>query len=351
MIRSIRVKNIRTFKDKTLNFEAGVNLLVGRNGAGKTSILESLGLIAFGRYLSVSQDLFVITKGEEVSRVEIDLEEESANRVEIGFSRKEKIINIDSVREPVSRLIGLVPQVFFNPETVELVFESPALRRRELDMVLTQANHDFVLDILNFRKILKERNALLRAVKIRKSNLNELEFWDNRFMEYALKIHLARMDLISFYNHSIGPIFKELSGAGGDLSLKYLPSADYERLDESLAAHLESDLENGLTAIGPHRDDFGFISAGRSMREGASRGEQRLAAIAFKATACAYLAEGGINPKIVMDDVFSELDGSRQESVSNALEIFRVNQVFLSSTGLQNLPISLQQKTNVIELN
>lgn len=351
MIRSIRVKNIRTFQDTTFDFRSGVNLLVGQNGAGKTSILESLGLIAFGRFLSVSRDSFVISKGEEASRVEIDLEEEGASRVEIGFSRNEKIIMIDGVKEPVSKLIGLVPQVFFNPETVELVFDSPALRRRELDMVLTQANYGFVLDILNFRRILKERNALLRAVKIGKSNLVELEFWNKRFVEYALKIHNKRMELVSFYNQEIDKVFRELSGGRAGLSIKYLPSGDYERLDESLAAHLESDLENGLTTIGPHRDDFSFMVSGRSMREGASRGEQRLAAVAFKATACAFLSKNNISPKIILDDVFSELDGARQQSVAEALEIFEVSQVFLSSTELENLPLSLKQEANIIKIN
>jgi DNA replication and repair protein RecF len=351
MIRAIRQKNVRTFSDSRFLFEPGVNLILGKNGAGKTSILESLGLIAFGKYLSVSQDSFVISAGAEAARIEIDLEGESANQVEIGFSRKEKIITIDGVKEPVSRLIGLVPQVFFNPETVELVFESPALRRRELDMVLTQANHSFVIDILNFKKILKERNALLRQVRLGRASLNELEFWNERFVEYALKIHTARVGLVAFYNQSIATVFGELSGKADELVLKYIPSVDYDRLGEGIAAHQEGDIENGLTSIGPHRDDFAFSIHGRSMREGASRGEQRLAAIAFKATACEYLIHNGIEPKVVLDDVFSELDKDRQGSVSKALELFKANQVFLSSTGVDRLPESLMKKANIIDLN
>jgi len=350
MIKSIRLQNIRTFNDQAFSFEPGINLIIGSNGTGKTTILESIGLLAYGKYLSIAQDIFVISKGEEVARIEATLDGEDVFFVEIGFSAKEKIINFDSQRVPVSKLIGIFPQVSFNPETVELVFDSPALRRRELDMVLTQADRNFVIDILNFKKILKERNALLRSVSGRRAAPEELDFWNERFCTLAKKIYQARLELLDFYNQTIPEVFRRLSGKEGELTLKYLQSANYERFEESLVVHQEMDIENGLTSIGPHRDDFAFALDHRSMREGASRGEQRLAAIAFKVVASRFLISKGIQPVIILDDVFSELDHARQQAVSKTLGLFKTKQVFISTAGEDTLPGDLAEKANIIKL-
>ena len=350
MIKSIRLQNIRTFDDSSFVFEPGINLIIGRNGSGKTTILESIGMLGFGKYMSIAQDAFAIGPNSEAGRIEAELELDERRRVEIGFSAKEKIIQINQSKVPVSVLIGLQPQIFFNPETVELVFDSPALRRRELDMVSTQTDHAFVIDILSFRKILKERNAVLRMIAHNKSKLAELDFWDKRFIEFSNRIYQKRRALIDFFNGRIGELFTSLSMKEGTLELKYLPSGDYERFEEVLAAHLESDLETGATSIGPHRDDFGFVYDSKPMRQGSSRGEQRLAAVAFKAVASEFLIERGIDPIIILDDVFSELDHARQDAVAETLGLFKVRQVFISATDDKMVPEVLFQNANIIKL-
>jgi DNA replication and repair protein RecF len=261
------------------------------------------------------------------------------------------VIKINGLKVPVSALIGLQPQIFFNPETVELVFESPQLRRRELDMVLTQSDHEFVVDILSFKKILKQRNSLLRMVSQNKSKVSELDFWDERFIFYASKIYQKRRELVDFYNRKIADFFTSLSQKEGELKLRYLPTLDYSRIEEVLVAHRNADIESGLTSVGPHRDDFAFFYDGKQMRQGSSRGEQRLAAVAFKASASEYLLEKGIRPIIILDDVFSELDPSRQHSVAETLGLFKVHQVFVSATDEKNVPDILLERSNVLRLN
>lgn len=351
MIAKIRLQGIRTFSDREFEFKSGTNLIIGSNGAGKTTILESIGVLGFGKYLSIAQDSFAITPGAGAGRIEARLELPDVLRVEVGFSPKEKIIKVNESKVPVSALIGLQPQIFFNPETVELVFESPQLRRRELDMVLTQSDHEFVVDILSFKKILKQRNSLLRMIAQKRSKVGELEFWDERFVLYSQKIYKKRQELIDFYNQRIGNLFASLSQKEGELKLKYLPSLDYSRLEEVLAAHIEADLETGITSAGPHRDDFAFFYDGKQMRQGSSRGEQRLAAVAFKASASEFLIEKGIRPIIILDDVFSELDHLRQEAVAQTLGLFKVHQVFVSATDEKNVPRHLFEKANILKLN
>ncbi len=350
MIKTLKLINVRSFAKSEFEFAEGVNLIVGHNGSGKTTVLESIGMLGFGRYLSVAQDSFAIRTGESAGRIEAMLSLEDYSLVEIGFTKKEKLIKIDGVKSPVSNLIGLEPQVFFNPQTVELVFDAPSLRRQELDMVLVQADHQFVMDILSFKKILKERNSLLRLIASHRSKISELSFWNQKFCEYAGKIYTKRKELIDFENEVIAGVFSSLAKTDRELRLRYLESLDYDRLAESLEAHLDGDIESGTTSIGPHRDDFGFFLDGKMMRQGASRGEQRLAAVAFKAVSSDYLRQKGIKPIIVLDDVFSELDRSRQEAVAGALGLFKAEQVFMSATDLEDVPVELAGQAKIINI-
>ncbi|MFH1854870.1 MAG: DNA replication and repair protein RecF [bacterium] len=350
MIKSIHLQNIRNFKDSHFEFKSGVNLVVGRNSSGKTTLLESIGYFAFGKFLSVGRDALVVAAGEEAGRVEADFFSSSVTRAEVGLSAKEKIIKIDERRSRASDLVGLAPQVFFNPETVMLVFDAPALRRRELDMVLSQADHHFVLDMLTFRKVLKERNALLRLISLRQASRKELDFWDERFSDLARRIYQKRVDLLDFFREKINKFYQSLRGGDETLDVKYIPSLDYDRVEETLLAKIDGDIETGSTSIGPHRDDFIFLLNNQAMRDGASRGEQRLAAVAFKATACEFLTDLGIKPLIVLDDVFSELDLERQHSVAETLNLSSAKQVFISATGESFVPDELTQKANRIDL-
>jgi len=350
MIKSIHLQNIRNLKDSRFEFKPGINLIVGKNGSGKTTILESIGYFAFGKYLSVSRDTLVIAAGEEAGRIEIEFFESSATRAEVGLSAKEKIIKIDERRSRASDLVGLAAQVFFNPETVMLVFDAPALRRRELDMVLSQADHHFVLDMLTFRKVLKERNALLRLIGLRQASRKELDFWDERFSDLARKIYQKRADLLGFYRKKINKFYQSLRGGDETLDVKYIPSLDYDRVEEALLAKIDGDIETGSTSTGPHRDDFIFLLNKQAMRDGASRGEQRLAAVAFKATACEFLTESGIKPLIVLDDVFSELDLHRRHSVAETLNLTSAKQVFISATQKSFVPNELIKKAHRIDL-
>jgi len=350
MIKKIRLKNIRTFTDSTFEFEQGINLIVGNNGSGKTTLLESVGLFAFGKYLSVDHDYSVVRASEEVGRIEADFLDLETTGASIGLAAKDKVVEIDGRKVPVSNLIGLQPQIFFNPETVDIVGGSPALRRRELDMMILEIEHRFVANMLNFRRVLKERNMLLRRLNTGNAKLAELEFWDGKLASYAQEIYNKRRELIDFYNKRINVVFKDLSNKDRELKLKYIPSCDYDRFIEVLSAKTDSDAQSGSTSVGPHRDDFAFMFSHQPMREGASRGEQRLAAVAYKALSREYLVEHRIDPIIILDDVFSELDQIRRESVAKVLNLSTAKQVLISVTDEKVIPHGLMKKAHIIKL-
>lgn len=348
MIEKVRLKNVRSFADAEFKFDHGVNLVIGKNGSGKTSLLESVAYIGFGKFFSASKDIEALRQSQEILRLEVTSEAEIKHLVEVSISQNEKLIKINGRKSALSDLVGLERVVMFNPETISIVSGAPHLRRRELDVVLSQFDHGYVLDLITYRQVLKQRNNLLKQVASGKSKTQELDFWNDRITLLARKIFMRRKNALDNFNKKIGEVFGALINKDLDLVLKYVESADYERFDEHLVSRLDSDVQNGSTSIGPHRDDFTFLSNGRPMREGASRGEQRLGAVAFMALAKEFLKEDGEEPLVILDDIFSELDHVRREAVCKALDLISTKQVLISATDERVVPESLLKKANII---
>lgn len=348
MISSLKLENIRCFEKASFNFEEGVNLIIGSNGSGKTTILEAIGFFAFGRFQSLAQDSLTIKSGEDVGRIEVGLSvsNKPAN-ASVAILAGAKIVNINGKKVPNSRIVGLQKAVFFNPETIDLVSGSPAVRRRELDQIIAQKKKSYVLDLLNYRRILHQRNELLRRIAASRASRGELDFWDNQICEVGARIYEQRLKLISKINKSIQVVHTYLIGNESALCLKYVASVDYSRFGEALVGALDADLRYGATSIGPHRDDFVFAENEFNLKDGASRGEQRVAAAAFKALSKDYLAADD-PPILIIDDIFSELDAKRREAVMHILE---GGQIFISATDENVVPDDLIKKAKIIKLN
>lgn len=348
MFKSINLQNIRVFEKKSFDFDEGINLIVGKNGSGKTTILEALAVFSFGRFQSIEKDQMAIQKGEQVGRIEVDIVQgESTHKVELAMTPTNKTMKIDDKKLPASQMVGVQRSVLFNPETIDLVSGPPQLRRRELDLTIAQNHVAHIKVLLEYRQILRQRNELLKRIGMDYASVGELDFWDKRLGDHALGIVKLRKAFIDHANKSIGPIYKELLGKDLGLSLQYLPSADYDDFSSALKNKRAYDIRSGLTSVGPHRDDFAFKSVRFKLEEGASRGEQRLAAFAFKLLEREYLSEGGQFPVLLMDDVFSELDNSRRDMVTKVLN---GGQIIVSATDEMMVPGIIRKRANIIRI-
>jgi len=347
MIKQIKLQNIRVFPNNTFEFDPGVNLVIGPNGAGKTTILEAITFFAFGKFFSVSPDSMAVSDTESVGRLEVLTDKGKAS---VAITPKEKIAKVYDNKIPNSQLIGFEKAVLFNPETVELICASPDVRRREIDLIIAQNNPNFVIETLQYRKVLKQRNSLLKTIAAKRAGEEELEFWDSQLRELSLKIVGERKAFLDEINGSISQIHGKFSSRKGELKIIYRDSADYDRFQEALQAMRESDIAGGSTSIGPHRDDFYFEFNGRSLRDHASRGEQRLAALALKLEEVEYLSAPDCQPLLVLDDVFSELDEGRRTALTGGLRD-KKNQIIISATDDQMIPESLKQNAHLINLS
>lgn len=351
MIKKISLSNIRCFSKSEFEFLDGTNLIVGPNGSGKTSILEAIGLFGIGRLYSQNKDFRAVSFGCDVGRVEIKTEEKGKrHEASAAILEKSKIFKIDSNQVKVSKIIGFIKTVYFNPETIDLVSGSPRVRRGELDQVLGQVEPAFVTSLLKYRKVLKQRNGLLKRIALGLSQEKELDFWDDNMVELSLEIYSKRLKFVKAINERVRAAHECLTGEGGNLKIRYIPSCDYDRLSEVVLASRPTDIKINQTSVGPHRDDFEFcrLEGAALYKDQSSRGEQRLAAAAFKIASADFLKEcSKTSPILIFDDIFSELDENHRQLIIN---VFNNSQVFVSATDEKVLPKNITERSNKIIL-
>lgn len=354
MVESIKLNNIRCFKEAVFDFSPDLNLIVGPNGGGKTSLLESVVLFSFAKFGSLLRDSYAIRFGSDLARVELKANEDGREILaEAVITSGEKIFKVNSNRIPASKMIGKLKIVYFNPETIDLVSGSPGIRRRELDQIIGQVDPVFIRALLRYKKVLKERNSLLKRIAMERAQAPELSFWDDEVTLLAGQIFLQRQAFIERINESLPYVHSKLIGDRSDLKVKYLPSCRYDRFEEELAASREGDIRSSQTGVGPHRDDFEFSFKNKNRvvtyRDQASRGEQRLAALALKIATADYLFRTTKSrPIIILDDIFSELDERHRELIFSVVE---AGQVFISATDEGTVPIQILTSSNKILVN
>ena len=348
MILSLKLTNVRSFPNIKFDFDRSVNLLVGPNGAGKTTVLESVALFGFGRLLSVPTDSLAIREGEEVGRLEaVFNRDERKEKIAVAITKKEKIVKIENQKISNSALIGHERAVLFNPETVGLVGGSPDVRRREIDMTVAQTDRKYVETLLTLKSVLRQRNGLLKLIALGRADLAALDFWDEKLIEQTAEVVAKRQGFLSSIAQGLGETHAALGADKDGLKIVYKPSTDYDRFAEALVACRESDLKSGTTTLGPHRDDFAFVRDSFVLKDHASRGEERLAALALKIEEAKFLTVDNEPPILILDDVFSELDLARRGRLAKNLPD---GQIIISATDNEVVPEILRQKEKLILL-
>lgn len=362
-ILSLKLSNFRSWADYQLDF-SDVTIFIGPNGIGKTNIMESVYLASTGRSWRTSHDNEMTNWGQDFSRVTIDIEKENNDhKLELFWSTGEKLIKqlkINDVKHRLIDLLGVVPAVLFSPETIELLNGAPALRRRFLDILLSQTNRQYALNLLEYHKVLRERNKLLSILKNRKgkadpsrlgsqAEADELDFWDGKLVELGIDIISARQEAINYFNKSLSADYEKISGKPQKLVLRYKASVDPARFAEILIANREREIEQASSAYGAHRDDFLFILDSREVAEFASRGEFRSVILALKMAELEYLSyKIGEKPILLLDDIFSELDADRRMHLA---KIVSGQQTIITTTDLDHIEKGLRAKAKIIDLS
>jgi DNA replication and repair protein RecF len=326
----------------------------GPNAAGKTSLLEAIALLGWGRSHRTSADGELIRWGHDLARVEGRVD---GDTIEVAVQRSgadgtggRKRIRVNGVGRRASALGRHLRVVLFAPEEMLLVVGSPSLRRAALDALAAARFPAYADDLGTYGRTLQQRNSLLRAIREEQATRDELRFWDETFLDTGGRVVDARLRLIDALAEPLAAAHREIApdeAATGSLTTRYVTNAPAlpgetprDALARRLADTAEKEVWNGSTVIGPHRDDLAFDLGGRDLAGFASRGQQRTAILAFKLAELDLLTElDGRPPLLLLDDVFSELDPERRSHLVR--RIAELPQAFVTTTTPDDLDPAL----------
>ncbi len=334
-IESLQLKNFRNYQSLDLHLDQGTNILYGDNAQGKTNILEAVYLCGTTKSHKGSKDKDIIRFQEEESHICMKVvKNDILCKLDMHLRKnKSKGVAINGI--PIHRtreLFGVVNLVFFSPEDLNLIKEGPSGRRKFLDLELCQLDKIYLSDLVNYNKILNQRNKLLKDIAFRPKLADTMEAWDYQLLQYGRRIISKRREFIAQLNEIIKDIHAGLTGGRESLELIYEPSVWENDFENALSANRDRDLKMKTTGTGPHRDDLCVKVNEFDIRKFGSQGQQRTAALSLKLSEI-YLVKKVIHdtPVLLLDDVLSELDDSRQNYL---LKSIRHIQTLITCTGL-----------------
>ena len=330
-IKKLYLKNFRNYSEETVEFSDGLNVLYGANAAGKTNMLEAVYLTIIAKTPRTTKEKELVLEGEKYAVVKVLVENNfRSHKVEIIIDDKgKKRILVDSL--PINRageLIGVVAVVFFSPDEMKLVKESPDYRRRFLDISLSQQQKEYFNALVKYNKILKQRNNLLKSEYDDMDAM--LDVYDVQLSDVGLVILDKRREFVNTLKTYALKTHKFLSDNGETLEVEYETELTKDNFLKLLKKNREKDKKLSFTTVGPHRDDLKLIVNGKDARKFASQGQQRSIALSLKfAELELYKIETGEKAVLLLDDVLSELDVKRRTQL---LELSKEYQTILTCT-------------------
>lgn len=335
VIRSLELSGFRNFRLLDMNFDAKTNILYGDNAQGKTNILEAIYLCATTKSHRGTKDKDIVAFGEEEGHIRIFLEKKGDEiRIDMHLRKNgSKGIAIDGQKlKRASQLLGVMNVVFFSPEDLSIIKNGPAERRRFVDMELCQLDPVYLRDLNSYNKIVNQRNRLLKDIGFQPELAGTLDVWDMQLSGYAKRIIRRRAAFAEELGGIIRRVHESLSGGKEQLEVIYEPHVREDEVEGRMERNRERDIRLKQTTTGPHRDDFAFLANGIDIRRFGSQGQQRTAALSLKLSEIELVKRVTKDaPILLLDDVLSELDSSRQNYLLNSIGDI---QTIVTCTGL-----------------
>jgi DNA replication and repair protein RecF len=346
----LSLTDFRSYSSAELEPDPGLTIVAAPNGAGKTNLLEAIHTTVTGRSHRAAVDAELVRHRAGFARVVLEL----AGGTQAGGATIElvlpgaappagvrKRLTVNGVARRTSSVSETARAVLFRPEEMLLLVGSPADRRRFLDGIVAQRDRRAARDLVDGARILAQRNALLRAIRAEEAGLEALGFWDEQLAQIGARVMRARLEVVRDIGQRIGPLHDAVAApteVGASVSLAYVdglkeawperedPSVRIPDADELVAAHRrriadvrQREAWNGVSLVGPQRDDLRVDLAGRDVAAHASRGQQRTIILSLKLAETDLLGVDGPRPIVLLDDVFSELDPDRAARLSDLL--------------------------------
>ncbi|GAA2512029.1 DNA replication/repair protein RecF [Pilimelia columellifera] len=358
-VRRLELVDYRSYEQVSLDLDAGPSVLVGPNGVGKTNLVEALGFVATLGSHRVATDAPLVRAGATSAVV----------RCEIAHEGRELLVELEIVpgkanrarlgRSPARRardVVGALRLVLFAPEDLELVRGDPAERRRYLDDLLVSRQPRYAGVRADYEKVVRQRNALLRTAYLarktggRPGDLSTLDVWDEHLATHGAELLAGRLELVTALAPHIGKSYDAVAQGAGAATVAYRSSLGEQlgvdraplraALATALVAGRPAEIDRGVTLTGPHRDDLGLRLGDLPVKGYASHGESWSFALALRLAGYELLRSEGIEPVLVLDDVFAELDAGRRERLARL--VTPASQVLITCAVADDVPAELR---------
>lgn len=353
-VTKLELINFRNYEKYKLENLKQKNIILGDNGTGKTSILESIYFGSITKTFKSSSDSVVIKKEKDFSVVKIELDiNNKLKKLEVRITENGKKTKINGkLKKRLSDYISTYKVIIFSPDEIKVIKGTPQNRRNYINIQISQLNKYYITKLNNYNTLIKNKNEYLKKMYLNK-NLDEiyLDIIDKKISELGFEICNYRNEYLNKINNYISNKMKKFK-ENSSLFIKY--NSDFDGLDEEKIFRLlkkvrKKEIIMGVSSVGIHRDDFEFIYNNQNAKEFCSQGIQKLIILSMKLSENELLIKDyGIYPILLLDDLFSELDKTNQNKVLKNLS--KQNQIFITTTDLNNIDKKIVNNSNILTL-
>ena len=341
-IKRLKVENFRNLENLDIEFSEGVNIIYGNNAQGKTNIIEAIYIFSFGKSFRANRDIELLKFDKEyfVSNIEI-MKKDRELEMDFGFDKisNKKMIKVNGViQKKISDIIGKLNVVVFKPEDIKIVTDAPSVRRKYIDYLISSISKGYLENITKYKKVLEERNTLLKEIKLRlkgSKNLDEtdsnfLDVYDKLLSKLNCEIYNERKRVIEKLNNYIYGIHLKLTENyinNEKLHIKYVSNVaeDIEKMYNNLSKSRLNDINKGYTSLGIHRDDYIISINSLDVSIYGSQGQKKSSIISLKLSELKVIEEViGEKPVLLLDDYMSELDEKRRLKFLDIIEDIQI---------------------------
>ena len=360
-IEHLKLTNFRNYSYLDIVFHNNVNIFIGDNGKGKTNILESIYVLSLTKTNRYGVEDNLIKFNEEIAKIEgLIRKEDNIKKQEIKLSKNKKQIFINNKEmRRIKDYISNFCVISFTPNDLEIVKGSPNIRRNMINIDISQLHNNYISFLNEFNQVVKIRNEYLKKMNLDgNSDIRYLDVVNEKMMDIGIKIYEYRSDFFKKINSLLPKIFKKLTNLDG-LTINFDSSVDFDEFDSEtvrkkyeskLKKNFKVELMQGVTLVGPHRDDFSFNLNGMDMKSFASQGQQRIAVIALKiAEIYLFKEELGEYPVLLLDDIFSEIDTKKRNKIIKYL--LKDIQSIITTTDINDIDEELVSDAKIFRVN
>ncbi|MDA0177116.1 DNA replication/repair protein RecF [Mesoflavibacter profundi] len=348
ILKTLSLLNYKNFDSKTFEFDQTINCFVGNNGVGKTNVLDAIYHLSFGKSyfnpvasqnIKHDEDFFVLNgeyfKNDEIENIVVSLKK----------GQKKVIKRNSKVYDKFSDHIGFLPLVIISPADRDLIIEGSDTRRKFIDSVISQSNKNYLTYLINYNKVLSQRNSLLKYFAANHTyNQDTIDVYNEQLSQYGTEIFEIRKAFLDTFVPLFKARYKAISNTTENINLTYNSNLFEDDLISLLKHNINKDKALQYTSVGVHKDDLIFTIDDHPIKKFGSQGQQKSFLIALKLAQFDCLkSQSGTNPILLLDDIFDKLDENRVAQIIKLVDDENFGQIFISDTHADRTETAVKQ--------